>query len=131
MWFLFLLTSVLGAPVTAAAFLNLSRSDITPVLSRGVASHVRLPGPLLPLVLRRLGTDQQRPFGRGVSPSWFLHHGDGRLRWAGGGSLPVPAAAAAAVQPPAAEPPPAAAAAPADPAVPATAAPAVSTTTGD
>lgn len=130
MWFLFLLTSVLGAPVTAAAFLNLSRSDITPVLSRGVASHVRLPGPLLPLVLRRLGTNQQRPFGRGVSPSWFLHHGDGRLRWAGS-SLPVPAAAAAAVQPPAAEPPPAAAAAPADPAVPATAAPAVSTTTGD
>ena len=117
----------------ASASLILSRSDTAPLLSRGVASHVRLPGPLLPLVFRCMGADQQRSIRRGVSPCWLLRYGDWRLRRAGSSSLPVSAAAAAAaaVQPPTAESTTTAAADPTDPALPATAAPAVSATTGD
>lgn len=91
-----------------------------------MAPHVRLPGPLLPLLLRRLGAHQQRPLRGGVPGRRLLRGGDGRLRRPG--SLPV--AAAAAVHAPAAEPTAAAAADPADPALPATAATAVSAAAG-
>lgn len=104
-----------------------SRSDIAPLLSRGVASHIRLPGPLLSLLLWCLGADQQRSLRCGVSPCWLLRYGDWWVRCAG--SLPV-AATAAAVHSPAAESTTTAAADPTDPALPATAAPAVSATTG-
>lgn len=104
-----------------------SRSDIAPLLSRGVASHIRLPGPLLPLLLWCLGADQQRSLRGGVSTCWLIHGGDWWVRRAG--SLPV-AATTAAVHSPAAESTTAAAADPTDPALPATAAAAVSATTG-
>lgn len=78
-----------------------------------------------------MGADQQRSLRRGVSPCWLLRYGQRRVRRAGGSSLPVAAAAAAAVHPPAAESTTTAAADPTDPALPATAAPAVSAATGD
>lgn len=115
---------------TSCNVFHFSRSDTAPLLSRGVASHIRLPGPLLPLLLWCLGADQQRSLRCGVSPCWFLCYGNWRLRQPGGSSLPD-AAAAAAAHPPAAESTTTAAADPTDPALPATAAPAVSAATGE
>lgn len=103
------------------------RSNIAPLFCGGVASHVCLPGPLLPLVLWCMGPHQQRSLRSGVSTSWFLYGGNRGLRRPG--SLPV-TAAAAAVHASAAEPTAAAAADPADPTLPATAATAVSAAAG-
>ena len=49
-------------------FSFLSRSDNASLVSGGVASHVRRPGPLLPLLLRRLGANEQRPLCGDVPP---------------------------------------------------------------
>lgn len=83
------------------------RPAVASFLCRRVASHLRLTRPLLPLLLRCVGANQQRAFGHGVSRRRLLHHGG---RGFGGGLRrlrPLPDAAAADVA--AAEPPAAAA----------------------
>ncbi|XP_061676381.1 uncharacterized protein LOC133501000 isoform X6 [Syngnathoides biaculeatus] len=77
------------------------------LVRRRVASHVRVAGPLLPVLVRRLGANHQSAFGRGLAGRGLLRHagGERRRRHAGrglrvdGGRLP-PAAQPAAAAPP-------------------------------
>jgi len=50
------------------------RPDAPPLLGGRLASHLRLPGPLLPVGLRRLGANQQPALGHGVPRRRLLHH---------------------------------------------------------
>lgn len=45
------------------------------LLCRCLASHLRLTGPVLPVVLRRLGPNHQPALGRGLARCRLLHHG--------------------------------------------------------
>lgn len=56
----------------------LNRPSASPLLCRRLASHLRLTGPVLPVVLRRLGPNHQSALGRGLARSGLLHHG---CRW--------------------------------------------------
>lgn len=49
-----------------------------PLLSRRVASHVRVPGPLLSVLVRRVGANQQSAVTRGLAGRGLLHPGG---RW--------------------------------------------------
>lgn len=99
-----------------------SRSAFASFICRSMASHVRLPGSVLPFVLWCLGANQHWAIRHGFSCCWLLHSewSFWRRLW-----LLHPLSVSAAAHTPAAEPLPAAAA---DAAVPAAAAYAVPAT---